>query len=311
MMEHTKPAFRILFLIVMMIIFSWNGFSQQRVQFTQYMFNGLVINPAYAGADEALSMTFIQRSQWAGVENAPETQTLSAHTLFGKRHIGLGLTIINDKIGVHKNLNALTTYAYHLQVAEKSFLSMGLQVGINRRKSDYASLIGGSTYDPRLNDVIIAKTFLDFGMGIYFRSPKFHAGLSIPELIPGRLNVNDSLTIQLSKSPFFLFTKYRLRANEFVEFEPSVFLKYQQGLPFSFDLNANMIYRRVLTLGLSYRKDESIDFLLKAQITRQLQIGYSYDHPIGHISLLSNGSHELMVQYLFRFTEKGITSPRR
>lgn len=285
--------------------------GQQKVQFTQYMFNGLVINPAYAGADEALSLTFIQRSQWAGVENAPETQTFSGHTLFGKRHIGVGLTLINDKIGVHKSLNALTTYAYHLQVADRAFLSMGLQVGINRRQSDYGSLIGGATYDPRLNDVSIAKTFLDFGMGFYFRSPKLDAGFSVPELVPGRFELNDTVTIQLSKSPYFFFTKYRIKASDFIDVEPSVFVKYQSGIPLSYDVNANMIYRKVLTLGLSYRKDESIDFLLKAQITRQLQIGYAYDHPIGHISMLSNGSHELMAQYVFRFVEKDITSPRR
>lgn len=307
----TRKTIPVILLISAMMMFSWDACAQQKVQFTQYMFNGLVINPAYAGADEALSMTFIQRSQWAGVDNAPETQTLSAHTLFGKRRIGLGLTLINDKIGVHKSLNALTTYAYHLPVAEKSFLSMGLQMGINRRQSDYASLVGGATYDPRLNDVSISKTFFDFGMGIYFRSPKFHAGISIPELIPGRLDVNDSVTIQLSKSPYFYFMKYRMRASEFVELEPSIFLKYQAGLPVSFDLNANLIYRKVLTLGLSYRKDESVDFLFKGQITRQLQIGYSYDHPIGNVSILSNGSHELMVQYVFRFLEKDITSPRR
>jgi type IX secretion system PorP/SprF family membrane protein len=301
----------LIFLIVVMSGTAFDSFSQQKVQFTQYMFNGLVINPAYAGADEALSLTFIQRSQWAGVENAPETQTFSGHTLFGKRHIGVGLTLINDKIGVHKSLNALTTYAYHLQVAERSFFSMGLQVGINRRQSDYASLIGGATYDPRLNDVSIAKTFFDFGMGLYFRSPKFDAGLSIPELIPGRFDVNDTVSIQLSKSPYFIFSRYRMRASDFIDIEPSLFLKYQAGIPLSFDINANMIYRKVLTLGLSYRKNESIDFLFKAQVTRQLQIGYSYDHPIGDISLLSNGSHELMAQYIFRFVERDVTSPRK
>ncbi|HEY0655635.1 MAG TPA: type IX secretion system membrane protein PorP/SprF [Chryseosolibacter sp.] len=301
----------LIFLIALAIGPGIDSHGQQKVQFTQYMFNGLVINPAYAGADEALSLTFIQRSQWAGVENAPETQTFSGHTLFGKRHIGVGLTLINDKIGVHKSLNALTTYAYHLQVAERAYLSMGLQVGINRRESNYGSLIGGATYDPRLNDVAIAKTFMDFGMGFYFRSPKLDAGFSVPELVPGRLEVNDTVTIQLSKSPYFLFTKYRIKASDFVDVEPSIFVKYQSGIPLSYDLNANMIYRKVLTLGLSYRKAESVDFLFKAQITRQLQIGYAYDHPIGHISMLSNGSHELMAQYVFRFVEKDITSPRR
>jgi type IX secretion system PorP/SprF family membrane protein len=309
-MRYNRNIVRTLF-IALTMMFSVSSFAQQRVQFTQYMFNGLVINPAYAGADDALSLTFIQRSQWAGVENAPETQTFSGHTLFGKKHIGLGLTLINDKIGVHKNLNALTTYAYHLQVAEKSILSMGLQMGINRRQSDYGSLIGGSTYDPRLNDVVISKTFFDFGMGIYFRSPKLEAGFSIPELVPGRMDLNDTTTIRLSKSPYFLFTRYTIKASDFIDLQPSIFLKYQSGIPLSFDLNANMIYRKVLTLGLSYRKDESVDFLMKAQMTRQLQLGYAYDHPIGDISLLSNGSHELMVNYVFRYVEKDITSPRK
>src|SRR6187402_14633 len=98
------------------IVMMKNSYAQQKVQFTQYMFNGLVINPAYAGADEALSLTFIQRSQWTGVENAPNTQTLSGHTLFKKKQVGLGITLVNDRIGVHQNINALTSYAYHIRV---------------------------------------------------------------------------------------------------------------------------------------------------------------------------------------------------
>jgi type IX secretion system PorP/SprF family membrane protein len=124
-------------LICIAMLFCGEASAQQRVQFTQYMFNGLIINPAYAGAHEALSLTFIQRSQWAGVENAPNTQTLSAHTLFKKKHLGLGVSLINDRIGVHKNISALTNYAYHLRVSSNAYLSMGLLAGIHSRKSDF------------------------------------------------------------------------------------------------------------------------------------------------------------------------------
>src|SRR5258708_29914263 len=104
------------------------------------MFSGLVINPAYAGADEKLSLTFINRNQWSGIEGAPTTQTLSAHTLFKKKQFGLGFLLVNDQIGVHRNVNASVSYAYHIQTGDQSYLSMGLQAGVKSFKADYASL---------------------------------------------------------------------------------------------------------------------------------------------------------------------------
>jgi type IX secretion system PorP/SprF family membrane protein len=285
------------------------GVAQQKVQFSQYMFNNLVINPAYAGADEALSLTFIHRAQWSGIDNAPTTQTLTGHTLFRKKHFGLGATIVNDQYGVHKNLSALTNYAYHLQTGKHSFLSLGVQAGIYNTRSDYASLIGGVTNDPRLY-ANISETFFDFGAGVYYRSPRLHVGLSAPQLLPETINLADTLSVRLSRTNYFLFSKYRITQNESLEYEPSILLKYFPGLPLSYDVNINMIYRKVLTLGLSYRKQESVDFLLKAQITPQFQVGYAYDHAIGSVARLSNGSHELMVQYLFKFVETKVASPR-
>ena len=284
--------------------------AQQKVQFTQYMFNGLVINPAYAGADEALSLTFIQRKQWAKIENSPSTQSLSAHTLFKKKHFGLGFTLVNDKIGVHRNLSALTNYAYHLHVGEQSYLSMGIQAGIHNRKSNYASLAGNTNMDPKLYDAAVSYTAFDFGMGLYFRSPRLHLGVSAPGLLPEQFSINDTLSIRLRDINFFFFTKYRIPVNENIDLEPSILLKYLKGIPLSYDLNVNMIFRKVLTLGLSYRKSESIDFMFKGQVTPQLQLGYSYDHPLGEVSRVSNGSHELMVNYVFRYIQTKVISPR-
>lgn len=284
-------------------------FAQQKVQFTQYMFNGLVINPAYAGADEALSLTFIQRSQWNNVDNAPTTQTLSAHTLVKKKKLGLGLTLVNDKIGVHKNFSAMTSYAYHIRTGTSSYLSMGLQAGIHRTRSDYASLNGASN-DPKLNDINISETFFDVGAGIYFRSPRFHAGLSAPELLPNKVSLSDTVSVQLDRANLFFFSKYKITVSESLELEPGMLLKYLPDLPVSYDVNLSMIYREVLTLGVSYRKAESVDFLLRALITPQLQVGYAYDHTIGNVARLSNGSHELMINYLFRYSESKVVNPR-
>ncbi len=305
--HHIKLFFLITLLVVVLVRHSY---AQQKVQFTQYMFNGLVINPAYAGADESLSLTFIQRSQWTGVENAPNTQTLSGHTLFKKKQVGLGITLVNDRIGVHRNINALTSYAYHIRVGEKSYLSMGLQAGIKSFKSDYASLASSAGNDPGLNSLVLSKTYFDFAAGIYYRSPRFHLGISAPELIPQSFNVNDTLSIRLSKANFFLFSKYSIPISENYDLDPSVLIKYLDGVPLSYDINLSMTYRKVLSLGFSYRKKESVDFIMKAQVTKQLQIGYAYDYPIGVVSQLTNGSHELMVNYLFRYVQKNVTSPR-
>jgi type IX secretion system PorP/SprF family membrane protein len=300
-----SPALTLLFLLA-----SWGADGQQRGQHTQYMFNGLLINPAYAGADGPLNLTFIQRSQWAGVRGAPSTQTLLAHSLFKEKQMGLGLVITNDRIGVHKELNAQATYAYHLSFGRDRYLSMGVQAGVTNRKSDYLSLAGDSNADPNLFNPFISHTALNFGAGIYFRSGNLHLGLSAPQIMPQKLELNDSLALDLGKTNYLIFAKYRLPLTQAIDLEPGALVKYLPGLPLSFDLNVNVVFHRVLSSGISYRKGESIDLILKGQVTPQLQFGYAYDHPIGVIKTLSNGSHEIMVSYLFKFVRSGINSPR-
>lgn len=298
-----------LLVIALIVLNKIDAVSQQKVQFTQYMFNRLMINPACAGMDEALSLTFINRSQWQGLEGAPTTQTLAAHTLFKNRHLGVGLSVANDKIGIHKNFSAFGSSAYHIKVADHSYLSMGIRFGVNHKNSGYISLAGASL-DPQLYDANISGTNANFGFGVYYRSPKFEAGFSVPELIPEKFIYNDTLTIQLSTAHYFLFSKYSYPLNENLDLEPSVLLKYLPGIPLSFDVNANIVVKKVLTLGLSYRKSESFDFLFLARITPQLRIGYAYDYGIGKIKILGGGSHELMVSYVFKFVESEIASPR-
>ena len=148
------------------------------------------------------------------------------------------------------------------------------------------------------------------GAGIYFRSPRFHAGLSAPELLPNKVSLSDTVSVQLDRANLFFFSKYKIIVSESMALEPGLLLKYLPDLPLSYDINLSMIYRDVLSLGLSYRKKESVDFLLKAQITPQLQVGYAYDHTIGDVARLSNGSHELMINYLFRYTQSKVVNPR-
>jgi type IX secretion system PorP/SprF family membrane protein len=169
----------------------------------------------------------------------------------------------------------------------------------------------GTAYtDPKLNDATISYTAFDLGIGFYFRSPRLHVGLSAPELLPERFSINDTVAIRLTDANYFLFTKYNITINENFDIEPSMLFKYFAGTPLSYDANVNVIFKKVLTVGLSYRKKESFDFMLRAQITPQMQFGYSYDHPMGEVSRVSNGSHELMINYVFRYVQSKVESPR-
>lgn len=274
------------------------------------MYDGLVLNPAYAGADEALSLTFITRDQWSGLEGAPNSQTLSGHTLFKQNNLGVGIIINNDQIGVHRKLKILSSYAYHLSINKNSLISFGLQAGINNRRSDYGSILGEAGNDPLISNTLLTHTSFNLGAGIYFRSEKLDIGYSAPDMIPENFRINDTISVKFKNLNHFIFSKYRITINENVDVAPSVLLKYMSGIPLSYDMNLNFIYRKVLITGFSYRKNESIDFLLKLQATPQLQLGYSYDHPINQVSQLSNASHELMVHYLFSFKQKNVASPR-
>ncbi|HYG01172.1 MAG TPA: type IX secretion system membrane protein PorP/SprF [Chryseosolibacter sp.] len=307
----TKGVLHIVLVSAAIMLGMKNVSGQQRVQFTQYMFNGLVINPAYAGADEALSLTFVHRRQWAGLDHAPATQTLSAHSLFRNKQSGVGLTVVNDKIGVHKDLSLMGNYAYHIPVSTVSTISFGISAGFRNRRSDYSSLLSSvDQHDPKISALPIALTSFNAGTGVYFRNPKMQIGFSAPSLIPDKMQINDSVSVRLSKSTYLLFGKYIIRATEEVTLEPGMLFKMLQDAPLSYDINMNVIYRRILTMGLSYRTEESIDMILKAQLTEQLQLGYSYDHPIGVLNKFDVSSHEFVIQYLFKFSDKNTVSPR-
>ncbi len=272
------------------------------------MFNNLVVNPAYAGAEEALSITVLNRNQWTGVEGAPSTQSLGAHTLLRKEKVGVGITLIYDRIGVHKNLRALSNYAYHIRLKKDAVFSFGLQVGVQQIKADYTSL-AGITNDPKLLNSV-SQAFVDFGSGIYYRSKRLQLGISGSRLLSNSVYLNDTLSSVLKSTNLFGYGRYQFRLNEKLQLEPGVLIKYFPNTPLSYDVNLNLVYARVLTAGLSYRKNESIALVLRFQLTYQLQLGYAYDYPIQDAGQLSSASHEVMIQYVFRNPKKNIISPR-
>jgi type IX secretion system PorP/SprF family membrane protein len=275
--------------------------GQQQPMYTQYMFNGLVLNPAYAGSQETFSATAIMRKQWVGIDGSPETQTFSANSplddLRNKRrpgsHVSLGLTLFRDRIAITSQTGFLASYAYKLRLANNSFLSFGLQGGFSQFRIQYSDL---NLNDPWFGTGDITEWHPDFGAGAYYQTASFYAGLSAPQMLRPKIKGNQSL---LALSPHYFFTMgYLLHINRSVKLKPSVLIKKFTGNIYQFDINCNLFLNETLNLGLSWRSFESLGTLIQFQLHPRFGFGYAYDIPYGNeISRLSNGSHEIMVNY--------------
>ena len=294
--------------IIFMIVCKF-AVAQQNIQYTQYMYDGSFINPAFVGSFEALNISLIHRDQWTGLEGAPQSQSLSAHTLIKSRNVGTGLFIHRETIGVHQNLNATANLAYHLQLGRESFLSAGISAGAFNTSSDYQSL-QNSGNDLSIYDEAFTGTDFNMGFGFYFRSPIVEIGYSVPTVLNRSVYINDSTRFDPSRMNHMFFNKFNIMIGDRFELNPSYLVKYTQDLPISYDVNLLLTYTELISTGVSYRANESIDLLLRLQITPQLQIGYAYDYPIGNVNQLSQASNELMLRYLFKFSYGKVKSPR-
>ncbi len=292
-----------------LLVCSHSLMAQQNVQYTQYMYDGSLINPAYVGADEALSLTLVHRDQWNGIDGAPESQTFSGHTLFKKKQFGTGIIIHRESIGIHKNLNAAANFAYHLPTGKNSYLSFGMQAGVFNRQSDYQA-VQGNINDPSASINAYNETYFDASFGLYFRSKKFHMGYSASEILPRDYILGDTLNVNSDNFSHLVFSKLIIPISRNVDLTPSFLVKYYAGTPLSYDINLNTTIQQVISFGVSYRKDESVDFLVRLNLTPQFQIGYAYDNPIGSVADFAKASNELMLRYLFKFKNSNVVSPR-
>ncbi|MBU2913171.1 PorP/SprF family type IX secretion system membrane protein [Reichenbachiella agariperforans] len=303
-------------LFLLMIMASGAVFAQQQGMYTQYMFNGLALNPAYAGSHETLSLTALTRHQWVGLDGAPNTQTFSAHAPLKKDQIAMGLQVYNDNIGVSQTFSTFVSAAYRINF-EKATLSLGLQLGFSSFKSDVTSL--NPVFD--LNDVALSENVREpfkpnIGTGAYYYSDRYYIGFSLPTLLNSTINtfeIDDSnLTYKSgeAKRHMFLTGGYLFDLGTHFKIKPSALIKYVSGAPMQFDINANLLIDEVIWVGASYRINESIAFLLELNLTDDLRFGYTYDYTLNDLSNVSSGTHEIMLNYRVEFKKNNVTSPR-
>ncbi|SDB41769.1 type IX secretion system membrane protein, PorP/SprF family [Flavobacteriaceae bacterium MAR_2010_188] len=285
-------------LLLLMPVFS---IAQQLPQFSQYMYNTISINPAYAGSREIMVINLLNRNQWVGVNGAPVTQTLSVHSSVPGTKLGLGLSVINDKLGYDNTTYIYSDVSYTLNLSDKYWLAFGLKVGASKFSLD-DDIYNDPAYnnDPYL-DYLYNGWDPNFGVGIYFRSDKFYMGLSSPKLVNYKKR-SDLDYIPIDRVSYYLNGGYLWEYNSSnLKFKPTFLLKYTNGAPLSVDVTGNVLLYDKLWLGLSYRLKDSFGAMANFNIAKGLNIGYAYDYITSDLAPFTSGSHEIILQYEFNF----------
>jgi type IX secretion system PorP/SprF family membrane protein len=296
-------------LVFIAVLFSAKASAQQSAIYAQYMFNGLAINPAYAGSHDALSTSFLTRYQNYGLKGAPQTQTFSVHSPLLNRRVALGFLVVNDKVSIFEQTGINFSYAYRIPVTQKSVLSFGLQAGAIWYKADYNSLALLQNPDPNFSQNVV-ETRPNFGAGVYYYSKLGYVSFSMPHLLNNVLKTNGGqLTIHQSV-PFILTGGYVFTLNRVLKLKPNFLFEVVDGRPVEFDLNANMLFDEVLWFGVSYKTSNAVAFLTELQINDQFRFGYSYLFNTGPIRNVQIGTQEIMLNYRFKYHKKGIVTPR-
>ncbi|MGK7393223.1 MAG: PorP/SprF family type IX secretion system membrane protein [Candidatus Cyclobacteriaceae bacterium M3_2C_046] len=270
--------------------------SQQKPIVSQYMFNNLVLNPAYAGVHEHLNATMAYRDQWVNMDGAPTTKSVSIHSGIKDKNIGLGMLIVNDKIGVHEDNSAYLSYSYKIRFKHAN-LSMGLQAGFNYLNSDFSRLNLKYAEDPLLNSMI-GDFKMNFGTGLYFNTKTSYIGFSIPFIRKKRLVQDFSMQRAMEESRYYYLTAGKVLDLSYrVKVKPSFLLKVEEGMPVTGDVNINFFIDDLLNIGASYRTGDSFVGLFDVKISDYFRLGYAYDYTISDLARYTYGSHEIMLNY--------------
>ncbi|KQC00582.1 type IX secretion system membrane protein PorP/SprF [Pedobacter sp. Hv1] len=287
--------------------------AQQEAMYSQYMFNTLAINPAYAGSRNVTSATALYRNQWVGINGAPETVTFSIDAPLNSKKVGLGLQVFNDKIGITKTTGAFASYAYRIRL-QKGTLAFGLQAGASQYRADFQNV--SLNPDPS-NDVAfnqnVNKVLVNVGTGIYYNTDRFYIGLSSPQLLNNKLTnftVETSNVFNGQALHLFFATGYVFPLSDVFALKPSVLVKGVKGAPIEADLNATLWIKDVFAIGLQYRTKADISAMVEIQASPQIRLGYAYDRSLTKLVQFNNGSHEIMLRYEFGFEKGKILSPR-
>ena len=303
-------------LLIGLIVFAFAKavVAQQDPQYSQYMFNPLVVNPAYAGNRGVMSIVGLHRSQWVGLDGAPRTQTLSIHTPIENSRVGLGLSIVNDALGPTDETYFAVDFSYTIPVSYNGSLSLGLKGGAHLLNVDFMQL-NALVPDDLLANNIDNQLSPTVGIGAYYHTDKFYVGLSTPNLLqtehfdPSNNN-NNTTYIAKERIHYFATAGYVFDLEENIKFKPTTLIKAVAGAPLQVDVTANFLFNEKLTLGAAYRWSAAVTGLVGFQVNEQMMIGFAYDRETTELgnSVFNDGSYELFLRFeLFNSYDRLIT----
>jgi type IX secretion system PorP/SprF family membrane protein len=310
---------RILLILPALLLLLTPARGQQSAQYTQYIFNGLVINPAYAGSKGVANVTAMHRSQWSGLEGAPTTQTISVDGSAREGRVGLGFLAINDRLGAQGELGAYANVAFRVRLTEQAKLSLGFGAGFLQYSLD-GSILDPGNPDPSVPTSKMSTLLPDAKAGLFFHSERYYLGVSVANLVPFQKDL-----VQTPGRQYFLTSGYVMDLGDHLKFKPSFLIKENLEGPTNADLNAFVLIKEILWLGGSYRRgfhllkkpasDEAYDLknawagMAELYVSNKLRVGYSYDVTLSDLSGFA--SHEISLGYFFfRKQDSLMLSPR-
>lgn len=296
---------------IIFLLISFSAFAQQDPLFSQYMFNKLVLNPAYAGSREVLTIDLLDRYQWVGIDGAPRTFTVGAHMATRNNRVGLGLYAYRDALGPTINQGFMATYAYRLLLGSGS-LSFGIQAGFKYFDFDWTKM-NVENPDYSFNPQDIQRFTPDANFGVYYQSNRFFAGLSSKQLFQneyGVASVGDKTTYTKLLRHFYGMAGAAIPVDDKIVFRPSVMAKFVKNAPLQVDLNASLLFGDIFWIGTSYRTEKAIVFLTEFRISEKFRVGYSYDVYLNELQPHNKGSHEIRLGIDLNLYHSRMMTPR-
>jgi type IX secretion system PorP/SprF family membrane protein len=302
-------------LVLFLLLLTGMVSAQQDAQFTQYMYNTININPAYAGSREAMSIFALHRTQWVGLDGAPVTNTASINTPIKGSNIGLGLSVVNDKIGPSDENNISVDFSYTINTSERYKLSFGLKASANLLNIDFTKLNLYDKNDYSFDTNIDNKFSPNIGAGLYLHSDNTYVGLSAPNLLETQhfdryAGTGANSHVAKERIHYYFIAGHVFDLSAEVKLKPSILTKMVQGAPLQVDLSANFLINEKFTAGIAYRWSAAMSALVGFQVSDSWFIGYAYDMETTKLANYNSGSHEIFLRYeLFNAYSK-IISPR-
>jgi type IX secretion system PorP/SprF family membrane protein len=293
--------------IIVVLLLAFQMHAQQDPQYTQYMYNMNIINPAYAGSRENLSFGLLYRNQWSNIDGSPETGTFFGHAPVGN-NIGVGLSAISDRIGPVKETNVYADISYTLKLGGEHRLAFGIKAGATFHDIGLANIDLIDAGDPFFQD--ISNTTPNVGAGLFYYTEKYYVSLSVPNLLSSVHLDADGFKIGSETQHYFISGGYVFDLSPDTELKPSFMVKSALDAPTSFDVNVNARFFKKFEVGVSYRLDDSYSYLVNFNLSPSVRIGYAYDAVTSDIKRFAPASHEVMLLFDLNFSKRVSRSPR-